>query len=119
LNLPALLLRYIEVHNQGVRSGDFSQLLDLFAPDSVMRFPGIEFGPLQGIEAIREAFRTHPPDDELYLLSETSNIEGGFAYSWRRASGTRAGILRLIERDGRIMELIASRDRVPQPRRQV
>ena len=108
-----MLLRYIELHNQGVRSGDFSGMLNLFAPDAVMRFEGIAFGPLRGVEAIRDAFGTNPPDDELCLITEPAEDVGSFAYSWRQAPGMRAGRLRLIERGSRIAELIITREPIP------
>jgi hypothetical protein len=39
-------------------------MLELLAPDAELEFTGIPVGPFAGREAIGEAYRVQPPDDE-------------------------------------------------------
>jgi hypothetical protein len=102
-----LLEQYVRLHNEGVRTGDFSKLLALFAPDAVTRFKGIGVGPFSGTSAIAAAFRDHPPEDELELLAHLPR--GGRAvYGWSRRPHLPVGELRLQERSGLISELLVT-----------
>jgi hypothetical protein len=94
-----LLERHVENFNHGVRTGDWSRLLDLLADDAELEFVGIPVGPFRGREAIAEAYAVQPPDDEIVLL------DGGPRYAWLGAPERPAGELRLEERDGRIARL--------------
>lgn len=61
-----LLQRLVATFNEGVRTSDFSKLVDLFAPDAVLEFEGVnDYGPFYGREAIAVRFRTDPPDDQI------------------------------------------------------
>ncbi|HEX6787869.1 MAG TPA: nuclear transport factor 2 family protein [Gaiellaceae bacterium] len=95
----SLLEREVEAFNEGVRTGDWSSLVDLFAEDGVLEFDGIPAGPFHGRDAIADAYRTSPPDDEIVLL------EGGPRYAWAKAPERPAGEVHLEERDGRIARL--------------
>jgi steroid Delta-isomerase len=64
----SLLEREVQAFNAGVRSGDWSALVELFADDAELEFVGIPVGPFRGREAIGEAYRAQPPDDEIVLL---------------------------------------------------
>jgi steroid Delta-isomerase len=97
-----LLSDHVERFNDGVRSGDWSGMLELFAEDAELTFSGIPVGPFQGREAIAQAYREQPPDDEIVLLE---NRDGFGVYAWAREPLARAGELRLAERDGRILRL--------------
>jgi steroid Delta-isomerase len=98
--VPSLLEREVEAFNEGVRSGDWSPLLALFAEDAVLEFDGIPVGPFHGCDAIAEAYRSMPPDDEIVLL------DGGPGYAWSKEPERPAGELHLEERDGRIVRLL-------------
>ena len=89
---------YVERFNEGVRSGDWSRMLDLVDDDAELEFAGIPVGPFRGREAIGEAYRTQPPDDELVLLD-------GVRYAWSRDPTRPAGELHLEERDGKITRI--------------
>lgn len=109
-----MLTRYIQAHNHGVRSGDFSQLLDLFAADASMSFHGLPrpLGPFNGHSAIAEAFAAHPPDDELVLDGLEADDEFLRArYRWRADPDASGGRLRLRVHHGRIVEVIIHIDR--------
>lgn len=97
-----LLETYVAWHNAGVRSGDFTQLSGLFAPDAVMRFERFGVGPLVGSEEIAAAFASDPPTDELVLL-------GSGRYAWAADPKHVAGTLKLTEQDGLIRELVVTR----------
>jgi hypothetical protein len=97
--VPDLLEREVAAFNEGVRTGDWSLLVDLFAEDAELEFEGIQVGPFHGREAIAEAYRSMPPDDEIMLL------DGGPRYAWAKEPGRPAGALHLEERDGRITRL--------------
>jgi len=96
----SLLRREVEAFNEGVRSGDWSALVALFADDAVLEFEGIPVGPFHGREAIAEAYRAMPPDDEIQLIGS------GPRYAWSKAPDRPAGELRLEERGGRIVRLL-------------
>jgi steroid delta-isomerase len=98
--VPSLLEREVAAFNEGVRSGDWVPLVELFAEDAVLEFEGIPVGPFRGRDAIAEAYRTSPPDDEIVLL------DGGPAYAWSKDPERPAGELHLDELDGRIVRLL-------------
>jgi hypothetical protein len=95
----SLLEREVAAFNEGVRTGDWSELVALLAEDAVLEFEGIPVGPFRGREAIADAYRTMPPDDEIIL------IHGGPRYAWSKEPERPAGELHLEERDGRIVRL--------------
>ncbi len=91
-----LLAEYVARHNEGVRSGDFSHLVELLAPGAEMVFHGLPVGPFRDREEVAAAFAASPPDDELVLLDERGD-EGDFG--WSRAPGVRGGTLRVSGRE--------------------
>ncbi len=92
----SLIDEHVDRFNEGVRTGDWSRMVELLTDDASLEFEGIPVGPFHGREAIREAYTTQPPADEIILL------DGGPAYAWSREPTERAGELHLEERDGRI-----------------
>jgi steroid Delta-isomerase len=57
----SLLEREVQAFNAGVRSGDWSALVELFADDAELEFVGIPVGPFRGREAIaRRIGRSRP-----------------------------------------------------------
>ncbi len=108
----AFLSAYLEAHNEGVRSGDFTGLVGLLAEDASMIFEGfpISIGPYEGREAIAGAFAEHPPDDVLILDDLSSYCDEVTArYSWGVSPGLQEGSIRLVSRDGWICRIHISR----------
>jgi hypothetical protein len=104
-----ILEDHVERFNAGVRSGDFTRMLEHFAPDATMAFEGVPAGPFVGRDAIAQAYRERPPDDVLDVLDsrrEGNTIVAG--YAWRREPETRAGELRLTVEGERITRLTVS-----------
>ena len=104
-----LLEDHVERFNEGVRSGDFSRMLENVAPDATMAFEGVPVGPFAGRDAIAEAYRAQPPDDELDVLDsrrEGDTIVAG--YAWRRDPDRRAGELRLTVQGDAITRLVVT-----------
>ena len=99
----SLLTDYVEHFNAGVRSGDWEPMLELVAPNAELEFVGIPVGPFAGREAIGEAYRVQPPDDELVLL-ETRD-EHSAVYAWAGEPSRPAGEMHLEERDGAITRI--------------
>jgi len=102
---------HIARFNAGVRSGDFGPMLEQFADDAELEFVGVPVGPFSGREAIAQAYRERPPDDELDILDvrhEGEDVVAG--YAWRREPDTRAGALRLTVAGGRIRQLVVTFD---------
>ena len=99
----SLLSDYVERFNDGVRSGEWEPMLELVAPNAQLEFVGIRVGPFVGRDAIGEAYRVQPPDDELFLL-EPRGV-GGAVYAWAKDSERPAGELHLEERDGAIVRI--------------
>jgi hypothetical protein len=105
----AVLRAHVERFNEGVRSGDFAELVSGFAPDAEMTFEGVPVGPFVGRDAIAAAYARRPPTDEVRLLGEPQ-IEGGSVvcdYAWA-AEGQRAGRMILTARDGSIARLVVT-----------
>ncbi len=98
----SLLREYVERVNDGVRTGDWEPMLELLAPDAELEFVGIPVGPFAGRDAIGEAYRTRPPDDELCVLDER---DGSAVYAWSREPQRPAGELHVEERDGAITRI--------------
>lgn len=107
---PAVVLAdHVRRFNDAVRSGDFTEMVDGFAPDAEMTFVGAPAGPFAGREAIAAAYAEQPPDDEIRLLGEP-RVDGETVetdYAWA-AEGTRSGRLILTERDGAVARLVVT-----------
>jgi steroid Delta-isomerase len=99
----SLLSDYVERFNAGVRTGEWEPMLELVAPDAELEFVGIPVGPFVGRDAIGEAYRVQPPDDELVLLERRGDESA--VYSWAEEPGRPAGELHLEERDGAIVRI--------------
>ena len=114
MNATSLLRRYARTHNEGVKTGDFSNMLALFQPDAEMRFEGIPYGPLKGKGAISEAFQKDPPDDVLELYEISGNdTEACASYGWQHLNGRVAGNLNLTANGGFIQQLVIAASRAP------
>lgn len=87
--------KHVDGFNEGVRTGDWSRMLELLHDDAVLEFVGIQVGPFRGKKAIAAAYAEQPPDDEIVLLD-------GDADAWAKDPQTRAGALHLEERDGKV-----------------
>ena len=99
----SLLDDYIERFNAAVRSGDWEPMLELVAPDAELEFVGIPVGPFSGREAIGEAYRVQPPDDELVVLERRGDL--GAVYAWAKEPARPAGEMHLEERDGEVTRI--------------
>src|SRR3954452_8078162 len=104
----SLVDEHVVRFNEGVRTGDFSAMLEPFAEDAEMEFLGVPVGPFHGRDAIAEAYRTQPPDDELVVLEDRG--DGTARYAWSREPDRQAGELRLTVADGRITRLVVTFD---------
>jgi hypothetical protein len=98
----SLLDREVAAFNEGVRTGDWTPLVELFTDDAALEFVGIPVGPFRGRAAIAEAYRTQPPDDEIVVLEDRGD---SVVYAWSRDPQRPAGELHLEERDGAIARL--------------
>ena len=94
-----LLDEHVRRFNDGVRTGDWSRMLEQMTDDVTLEFAGIPVGPFHGRDAVAAAYAAQPPDDEIVLL------DGGPAYAWATAPNERAGELHVEERDGSIAAL--------------
>jgi hypothetical protein len=73
------------------------------------RLEGVPVGPFVGKDAIAEAYRERPPDDELDVLDVRQDGDTVVAgYAWRREPDVRAGELRLTVGSGRIVRLVVT-----------
>jgi steroid Delta-isomerase len=100
-----VLEEHVERFNRGVRTGDFGEMVSSFADDAELVFEGIPAGPFVGREAIADAYRAQPPDDEIVLL------DGDGTYAWASEPDVPAGQMFLSERDGEIVKLVIRYDR--------
>ena len=93
---------HVRRFNQGVRTKDFSEMLDHFADDAELHFHGVPVGPFEGKDAIAAAYRDNPPDDEIVLI--TDGGDGG-DYAWRSDPARIAGRIAIRSESGRITRL--------------
>jgi hypothetical protein len=91
-------MNYLALLNHGIRTGEWEPMLALLTEDCELEFIGIPVGPFHGREAIGEAYRAQPPDDELVMLD-------GTRYAWAKEPDRPAGELHLEERDGKIARI--------------
>jgi len=94
-----LLEEHVNRFNEGVRTGDWSRMLEQFTDDVELVFEGIPVGPFRGREAIEAAYRAQPPDDEIVLLEDDGDAG---VYAWKRDPAVRAGELRLVVEQDRV-----------------
>jgi hypothetical protein len=102
-----VLDHYVRRHNDGVRSGDFEPLLELFLPDARIELVGVAFGPFVGKPAIARAFEERPPTDELVIgaVREQGDTAVDADYAWKTAPSSTGGTLRLEIRSGSVARL--------------
>jgi steroid delta-isomerase len=100
-----MLDEHVERFNLGVRTGDFGPMVAAFSEDAELVFEGIPVGPFVGRDAIGEAYRAQPPDDEIVLLSDDGT------YAWAKEPDLPAGQMFMTERDGEIAKLVIRYDR--------
>jgi steroid Delta-isomerase len=106
-----LLQEHVERFNAGVRSGDFSPMLALFADDAVLEFRGVPVGPFHGREEIAAAYEMQPPDDQIEVLEiEEDDTRIRARYAWHRDEGRAAGDMFLTRDGDRITSLVVTFD---------
>jgi steroid delta-isomerase len=104
-----LLNQHVDRFNGAVRTGEWEEMTAYFAEDAELRFEGIPVGPFEGRDAITQAYREQPPDDEVLLLdAEQVGDEAIAGYAWAADPERRAGEMRLTERGGRIAQLVVT-----------
>lgn len=102
----AVLHTHVRRFNEAVQSHDFTQMIEGFAAQAEMEFEGVPVGPFVGREAIAEAYKLQPPDDEVRLLG-APRVQGEVVesdYAWAR-DGRRAGRMILTARRSLIVHL--------------
>ena len=83
-----------------------------FGADAEMEFRGVPVGPFHGRDAIAEAYRAQPPDDELRVLEQREREGRAEArYAWLAEPDVAAGELLLAAEDGLIRKLVITFDR--------
>jgi steroid Delta-isomerase len=87
-------------------------MLSGFDDGAEMEFRGVPVGPFHGADAIAEAYRAQPPDDELLLLEDRERDGRAEArYAWVAEPDVAAGELFLAAEDGLIRKLVITFDR--------
>jgi steroid delta-isomerase len=99
----SVLDRHVAGFNEGVRTGDWSAMLEQLAEDAELEFVGIPVGPFVGKDAIAEAYRAQPPDDELVVLEQLG--EDAAVYAWLHEPTRPSGELHLTVEDGRVQRV--------------
>jgi len=105
----AFLDEHVERFNEGVRSGDFSRMVERLAVDAELVFEGVPVGPFVGREAIEAAYREQPPDDEILVLG--SRVEGAVVvavYAWASEPTRAAGELHVTREGAEIVRLLVT-----------
>jgi len=86
-----LLQAHVRAFNDAVRTGDWEPMLARFAAGAELRFENAPAGPFSGLEAIRQAYREQPPDDEILLLGvqERDEHTAVAAFTWSKGGTGR------------------------------
>ena len=114
----SLLDEHVTRFNTGVRTGDFEPMLAAFTDDAELVFEGVPAGPFAGRDAIAEAYRQQPPDDEVEILGAEERDGTTVArYAWKRDEGKPAGEMHLTPREGQIARLVVTFDTPAEPER--
>jgi steroid delta-isomerase len=109
--VSAFLADYVERFNEGVRTGDFAGIVELYTVDGELAFEGVPVGPFRGREAIAEAYRVQPPDDELQVTAVEEHPDGLLArFAWLRGG---SGTMRVELEGDAIRKLTVSFDPAP------
>ncbi len=104
-----LLHDHLVRFNEGVRTGDWTQMLELFTEDGELLFEGVPAGPFRGREAIAAAYVEQPPDDQIVTLGVEDDGDSVTAlYAWRAAPATVAGRMILTPADGSVGRLLVT-----------
>ena len=103
-----LLEEHVASFNHGVRTGDWAPMLARFSDGAEMDFVGVPVGPFHGRDAIADAYRTQPPDDELVVLEDRG--DGTARYAWAKEPAQPAGDVRLTVDGDRITRLVVTFD---------
>ena len=105
-----LVERHVELFNAAVRSGDFAPMLEHFTDDAELAFEGVPVGPFRGRDAIAEAYRGQPPDDEIRVLDAREHEDGLVVadYAWVKEPDAAAGEMRLSYAEGAITRLVVT-----------
>jgi hypothetical protein len=100
-----MLERHVELFNEAVRSGDFTEFVKGFAEDAVMRFDGVPVGPARGRAEVAEAYLNSPPTDTMALMGfEPVGDDAVRAQFEWDAGGSGQLFLRWV--DGEVAELV-------------
>jgi aminoglycoside 6'-N-acetyltransferase len=106
-----MLHDYVGVHNECVRTGDWSTLAEWFAPGAELAFDGVPVGPFRGCDEIAAAYAARPPDDEVLTFAvEEDGPRLVARYGWRQEPAVVAGRMVVVPADGRIASLLVTFD---------
>nr|WP_187412325.1 nuclear transport factor 2 family protein [Actinomadura syzygii] len=117
-----LLDLHVAYLNHGIQTRDWGPLLDLFADGAVVTFVGLQGGPYEGRDGIRDAYDQHPPEVPVHIVG-TRFVEGMLvaAYAWDSVPHEQGGDMVLEVGGGQIVRLtmtFASRRPGPSEARQ-
>jgi steroid delta-isomerase len=112
VELPAgvrLLHDHVIRFNEGIRTGDWTPMLERFADDAELTFEGVPAGPFHGRDAIAAAYAAQPPDDQLVTLRVNDEGDDVTAlYAWRREPAKVVGRMVLTPRDSAVARLVVT-----------
>jgi hypothetical protein len=104
-----LLIRHLDAFNRGVRTGDFTTMLDMYHRDAVFVLSDPVWVVHRGIEAIRRSYRGDPPKGTMRLGDATVTGHRVTAdYIWDAEPGRIAGQLMLEFIGGRIVRNVVT-----------
>ena len=82
----------MDAFNKGVTTGDFSEMIELFAPDVPRRSENIPVGPFEGRDSIAAAYSVNPPTDQILILRTRDDANTILAeFAWSSSPNERGG----------------------------
>jgi hypothetical protein len=101
-----LLATYVRLHNRGVTESDFSEMLELFSDNAVLKFEGAVEMVFEGKQAITNAFRRMPPTSQIYTKEPTEKPNGTEApYGCCTKPSQIEGVIGITSKSGLITTL--------------
>lgn len=108
-DIRRLLIRHLEAFNRGVRTGDFTTMLDMYHRDAVFELSDPVWIVHRGLEAIRHSYRGDPPRGTMRLGD--AKVTGDCVtadYIWDAEPDRIAGQLTLEFASGRIVRKVVT-----------
>lgn len=105
----AAVERHFMLFNTAVRTGDWATFAGCYSEDASVHFHGVPVPAMRGRQGIADGYRANPPDDTITVLDRTvapaaDGDQVAVRFTWDADPGGEPGLIRLLLRDGLVVE---------------